>query len=117
MEIIKCVERSRIVKKYDVLVFEVFEGGFYIKIKALLSDDSELFIREYSDLNERNYSYHWQSSRGRLLMRWDNAGHHRQIETYPHHLHEGNYICPSYHISCEEILKDIEDKILIKKKR
>lgn len=111
MEIIQCVEKSGIIKSYDILVLETFEGGFYIKIRALLTDNTELHIREYSDVNERNYSYHWQDSIGRLLMRWDNAGHHKHIETYPHHVHHSNNILPSYHISCEEILKDIEDKI------
>lgn len=113
MEIIRCVENSGVVKKYDILAFEVFEGGFYIKISASLIDDTELYIREYSDVDERNYSYHWQAPNGQLLMRWDNAGHHRQIETFPHHLHQGNNILPSYHISCEEILKDIKNKIAI----
>ena len=49
MEIIKCLEKSGIIKKYDILVFEIFEGGFYIKIRALLINDSELYIREYSE--------------------------------------------------------------------
>lgn len=113
MEIIRCVEKCGIVKKYDVLTFEVFEGGFYIKIRASLINDTELYIREYSDVNERNYSYHWQDSNRQLLMRWDNAGHHRHIETYPHHVHHSSNILTSYHISCEEILKDIEDRILL----
>jgi hypothetical protein len=90
LEILKCLEGSNIVNKYDVLVFELFEGGFYIKIRA---------------------SFHWQNKVGRLVMRWDNAGHHKGIETYPHHLHRGDTILPSYHISCDEILKDIESKI------
>lgn len=90
----------------------MFEDGFYIKIRVLLIDDSELYIREYSDVDERNYSYHWQDVNKQILMRWDNSGHHKHIETYPHHVHYDNNILPSYHISCEEILKDIEGKIL-----
>lgn len=117
MEIIKCLEKSGIIEKYDILAFEIFEGGFYIKIRALLINDSDLYIREYSDVDERNYSYHWQDLNRQLLMRWDNAGHHKHIETHPHHVHHGNDILPSYHISCEEILKDIEEKISIKKER
>jgi len=117
LEIIKCLEKSQIIKKYDVLVFEMFEGGFYLKIRVLLTDDFLLFVREYSDIRERNYSYHWQDREGRLVMRWDNAWHHGDIETYPHHVHHGNKILPSYHISCVEILKEIEDEILNEKGR
>lgn len=110
MEIIQCVEKSSIIKKYEIRVFEIFEGGFYIKIRALLIDDSELYIREYSDVDERNYSYHWQDLNKHLLMRWDNSRHHRHIATYPHHVHHRN---KSYRISCEEILKVIAEKISI----
>lgn len=113
MEIIRCLEENDVVKRYDVLAFEVFESGFYIRIKVLLVDDSELFIREYSDVDERNYSYHWQDARKQILMRWDNAGHHKHIETYPHHVHDGNHIFPSYQISCKEVLTIIEGKIKV----
>lgn len=114
MEIINCIEKSNIIKEYDILIFEVFEQGFYIKVRARLINNTELYIREYSDINERNYSYHWQDLNQKLLIRWDNAGHHKNIETYPHHIHIANRIYPSYHISCNEILKQIEDRINIK---
>ncbi len=48
-------------------------------------------------------------------MRWDNAYHHQHITTYPHHLHRGSKILPSYHISCTEILKEIEYHLKNKK--
>lgn len=45
MEIITCLEKSNIVKGFNVPVFELFEGGFYIKIKVTLKNDTELYIR------------------------------------------------------------------------
>ncbi len=111
MEIIKCLEKSNIVKDFTVPVLEFFEDGFYIKIKVILNNNTELYIREYSDINVRNYSYHWQESNRKLLARWDNSARHKHIETYPHHLHQGNNVLPSYQISCDEILKIIEEKI------
>lgn len=41
--------------------------------------------------NAGDYSYHWEhrmTDGG--IHRWDNAPHHHQIATYPHHLHNGN---------------------------
>jgi hypothetical protein len=35
------------------------------------------------------YSYHWQDEKGNLKKRWDNAAHHPEVKTYPHHVHEG----------------------------
>jgi hypothetical protein len=36
------------------------------------------------------YRFHWQDAAGRLLKRWDNAGHHPQVSTHPHHVHDGS---------------------------
>lgn len=54
---------------------------------------------------------HWQETNKKLLAWWDNSTHHKHIETYSHQLHYDNSILPSYQISCEEILKVIEDKM------
>ena len=111
MEIIKCLEKSSAVKDFNILVLEFFEGGFYIKIKATLNNNTELCIREYSDVKVRKYSYHRQELNQKLLIRWDNSAHHKHIETYPHHIHHDNNVLPSHQISCDEILKVIEEKI------
>jgi hypothetical protein len=60
-----------------------------------------------------DYSYHWQDKEKRLITRWDNAPHHPEIETFPHHVHEGEYIKPSEEPTFVETLKKIGDKILI----
>ncbi len=36
------------------------------------------------------YSFQWQDDAGTLRFRWDNAPHHPEIETHPHHLHTGD---------------------------
>ncbi len=36
------------------------------------------------------YRHHWQDAAGRLLKRWDNAAHHPEISTHPHHVHDGS---------------------------
>lgn len=33
------------------------------------------------------YSFHWQSADGKLVKRWDNVKHHKDVGTYPYHLH------------------------------
>ena len=55
------------------------------------------------------YRFHWQDAAGRLLKRWDNAAHHPQVSTHPHHVHDGseeNVI--SYEpLSAEQVLATI----------
>lgn len=36
------------------------------------------------------YRFHWQDAAARLLKRWDNAAHHPQVSTHPHHVHDGS---------------------------
>ncbi len=36
------------------------------------------------------YSFHWQDAAGNLHKRWDNASHHPEVPTHPHHVHDGD---------------------------
>jgi hypothetical protein len=108
MEIIKSLNNSKIVLNFEVIELKTFKTGFYLKIKAILKDKSELFIREYSDENIREYSYHWQSENKTDFIRWDNATHHREIKTYPHHKHINDNIYESKEITVSDVLKYLE---------
>ncbi len=39
-------------------------------------------------LHVTKYSFHWQGSDGQLRKRWDNAAHHPEVPTHPHHVHD-----------------------------
>jgi len=36
------------------------------------------------------YRHHWQNREGIPIKRWDNAPHHPQVASFPHHLHDGS---------------------------
>lgn len=52
------------------------------------------------------YRFHWQDAAGRLLKRGDNAAHHPQVSTHPHHVHDGSEENVSSYepLSAEEVL-------------
>jgi hypothetical protein len=52
------------------------------------------------------YAFHWQDAAGQLQKRWDNAAHHPEISTHPHHVHDGTEanVHPHGPISAEEVL-------------
>jgi len=52
------------------------------------------------------YSFHWQSGEGQVRKRWDNAAHHPEVPTRPHHMHDGaeGNVRPHAPISAEEVL-------------
>ncbi|MCZ7372989.1 MAG: DUF6516 family protein [Candidatus Methanoperedens sp.] len=68
-------------------------------------------IKEFMHLHKIDYSYHWQNNEKKLIKRWDNAPHHAEIETFPHHLHNGEDIMPSTEPTFVEILKKVGEKI------
>lgn len=57
------------------------------KLRVHFIDDSFLDVW-LSD--ENDYSYHWEQRAQRgLIHRWDNAPDHPEVESFPHHFHDG----------------------------
>ncbi len=85
----------------------------FIRFVIELRDNSEIHVFEYvnSGLHKIDYSYHWQNKDKRLITRWDNAPHHRDIDTFPHHVHEGDSVNPSNELTFVEILNKIGEMI------
>ncbi|MFZ3383850.1 MAG: DUF6516 family protein [Candidatus Methanoperedens sp.] len=57
------------------------------KLRVFIIDGSFLDVW----LSEENdYSFHWEQRAVRgLIHRWDNAPDHPEVESFPHHFHEG----------------------------
>lgn len=51
---------------------------------------TERLVEEKGTLSINRYRHHWQSHDGQVIKRWDNAPHHPEIDTFPHHLHNGS---------------------------
>ncbi len=97
----------------EILEFIEEKDINYLRIKTILQDNSILYIREVVTPSEDKYSYHWVSPDGEFLIRWDNAPHWRDIETYPHHLHQGpeEEARPSSKVAIIDVLDWILDHI------
>jgi len=108
MEIFKLIRESPLIQSFEVLDYKKWYSGRFLRLKIIFNDKTELFVREYLDEGERDYSFHWQSADGKLIVRWDNARHHRHIKTYPNHKHVGETIEESLEMSVDEILSYIE---------
>ncbi|NSW76733.1 MAG: hypothetical protein HPY68_08195 [Candidatus Atribacteria bacterium] len=104
------VEKSRVVKSHEIQDFQQGRDFYYLKLKIVLIDESELYVREYVSENEYLYSYHWQYRDGKLRTRWDNAPHHRDLKTFPHHKHIPE-LAESGEITVEDVLRVIEQEL------
>jgi hypothetical protein len=81
----------------------------FIRVKCCLSDGSILEFAEYAQIvsgkiSRKTYSYHWQTRKGTLRKRWDNAPHHPEIATFPDHLHQGVVILESKPMTLAQVL-------------
>ena len=101
------------------IIREDAQGGKGLwRYRLTLKDGSLLEMFEFFEIQSGQvkaikYSFHWQRDDGQIIKRWDNAAHHPEIETYPHHLHDGaeDLVFAYQPVSFEEILQVISDAI------
>ncbi|HBQ27875.1 MAG TPA: hypothetical protein DD719_00335 [Desulfotomaculum sp.] len=73
-----------------------------LRVKAALKKDFVLHINESIGESYRRYSYHLQKD-NKMILRWDNAPHWKEIKTFPFHLHVPDRERP---IECNEVFID-----------
>ena len=106
---------SPIVKDYKVRSKDVREQEGYLRIRATLTNNDVLETFEFvaligGSLSILTYRLHWQTVDGQLKYRWDNAEHHQEIPTFPHHVHvqADDVVQPSEPMSIQKVLEWIE---------
>lgn len=101
---------SDIVASTEHVTFSEDEGITQFKAKLRLVDTSVIWIRE---IRKRDvliaYSYYWLKSDNSIIIGWDNAPHHPEIETFPHHKHIGSRNESSYETDLFAVLQFIRD--------
>jgi len=88
----------------------------FVRVVAVLIDDSELHIFEYvdSELNRISYAYHLQDQAGNLVFRYDNEPHYPELPTFPHHKHVSSGGVPeaSEEVDIDEVLVEAATHII-----
>ena len=68
----------------------------------------EYIVVEGSKLRRLSYRFNYVDSGGKLVFRYDNAPHHREVPTFPHHKHlRDGRVVASEEPSLPKILKEI----------
>ncbi len=86
----------------------------FIKGEVTFSDGSILDFAEVKDITlegKPKYRYHFMDKDKNLIFRYDNAAHHKEIATFPHHKHTPNGVEESNEPTIETIMKEIEEII------
>jgi hypothetical protein len=91
----------------------------YLKGNLLFIDFSVLEIAIFAakfrnEVIIDKYRFHYMNKDGQMVFRYDNAPHHHEIPTFPHHKHTSNKAIQSSMPSMKDILNEIT-AIIIKK--
>ena len=91
----------------------------YLKGSLLFIDFSVLEIaifaaKIHNTVSIDKYRFHYKDKQGQMLFRYDNAPHHPEIPSYPHHKHTSNKIIQAAMPSLKDILNEITAIIITK---
>jgi hypothetical protein len=110
------VERKfHIVLSYQLNEKVYSEERGYIEGQLVFSDESRLDFLEVIDAGKSakiKYRYHYMDGQNRLIFRYDNAMHHPEIPTFPHHKHFNDLIQESEEPNIAGVLSEIEKIVL-----
>ncbi|MCJ7478824.1 MAG: DUF6516 family protein [Candidatus Nanohaloarchaeota archaeon QJJ-7] len=102
-DLVSSIESLDLTERYDLL---------HLEARIVLIDGSELHVSEvWKGEDLEKYSYYWLEESGETIVGWDNAPHH-DVETFPHHRHEGGEVEPSEPMDAETVLRELQDRIL-----
>jgi len=107
---VKILRESRIVESIISIDSDAYGDYYRLKIQARLINGWKLNVWEHAKPGFIRYAYHI-SKGSELIIRWDNAPHHKQIQTFPHHKHVGETILESNEMEIEVILRELERMI------
>ncbi|MBI4825037.1 MAG: hypothetical protein HY807_01255 [Nitrospirae bacterium] len=106
-----------VISSFKILRQEAGEDDGYVRIKCTIFNSDILEFAEYLHIRKKRvcnetYSFHWQTAEGQLVKRWDNVQHHREIDSFPHHIHlPGRKIIGSTPMTLKKVLAEIEKTI------
>jgi hypothetical protein len=109
----KLEEIKWLIKKKTIEFNLVSEEMGIIKGNIVFVNNYALDFRELVSEEHTDYRYHFMNGNNRLIKRWDSAPHHKEITTFPFHLHtpEGVMECDKVNlIEVIDIIKALMSK-------
>jgi hypothetical protein len=84
---------------------------------SLLEFAEEVLPEGKRGVTKVSYSYHYQHSDGTTIFRYDNAPHHREVRTFPHHKHVGEKVEAAGAPDLQEVLREIDAHLYPRRRR
>jgi len=99
-------------KAVDFKEFSSDEG--MVRGRLLFLSGYVLTFMEYIQMGKERpkYRFNLSDSKGDVIFRYDNAAHHKEIITFPHHKHVRTEVKPSKEVGLADVVAEIENMIL-----
>lgn len=101
------IERVSIDTEYD----DDAEVGI-ISGSITFKDGSIFHFKEVLLGTSRQYRFHYMDERNNLISRWDSAPHHKELKTFPYHIHLPDGVKESKAITLIDALDKIESIVV-----
>jgi len=93
-------------ERYEEQTLSVHRGNLRIRLRfadQALLEISEAIVFVAGELRWLSYRYHYQDASAGLVFRYDNAPHHPEVPSHPHHKHAGDDVLASSRPSIEQV--------------
>jgi hypothetical protein len=103
---------SYTLQKEQLSVHSGYVEGEVLFVKGYRLSFFEFYYAVGNALELDKYRYHFMDCNNNLVFRYDNAPHHKDIESFPHHKHLPNKVASSNLLTFSELIEEIEDYVL-----
>jgi hypothetical protein len=116
-QIEEVIKECPIVTHFSIDFDEIGSNVGYLKGRLELIDGSVLHFIEFVEIKNETairikYKYQWQLENDSLIARWDNVPHHKEISTFPYHIHDNKGVSACRNMDLKAIIDLIMDKIV-----
>lgn len=92
--------------------FESFDGSEIIEGEVSFISGWKLEFMEFSSSNKHKYRFHLMDENNDLVVRWDTAPHHNDLENFPFHKHLEGEVEPTDELEGKELIKKACEKVV-----
>ncbi|MFN0050332.1 MAG: DUF6516 family protein [Cytophagales bacterium] len=102
-----------IISEIESIEFTETKTVAKLKSKIRLKEGSVIYLREiYIKGLLIDYSYYWFDVDEKLKIGWDNAPHHPELSTFPHHKHYLDKVAESDEKTLTEVLEFVSESLI-----
>jgi hypothetical protein len=114
----ECIRNCPLSVTYQLSLIHLSPSTAYIEGEILFLKGFKLFIFEFlrsrvDRIEREKYRYQCLSEDGMPIFRYDNAPHHQEVKTFPHHKHFEKKVLESSNPGLAQVIEEIEEIILL----